>query len=139
MSKITLLRSDERGAAAIEMALAVPVMTLFLYGIFQIGVAFQANAGMQHALGQGARFATLCIDPDTENGCSSPSNDDIEEVMEESTFGTGIGEFTVNDVVDNAADGSKELSVTFTMTPNFIFFNGPEIDITREKKVYVAT
>jgi Flp pilus assembly protein TadG len=63
MKKIlTLLRSD-RGAATIEMAFAVPVLAMFLWGIFEIGVIFQANAGMQHALGEGARYATLWPSP----------------------------------------------------------------------------
>ena len=36
-----------------------PMLLLFVYGIFQFGVILQANAGMQHALGEGARLATL--------------------------------------------------------------------------------
>ena len=31
--------------------------------MFQFGVILQANAGMQHALGEGARYATLYPKP----------------------------------------------------------------------------
>jgi len=69
MSPLKLLRRNEKGAAAIEMAIALPVLLVMIYGIFQVGLIFQANAGMQHALGEGARYATLCVP--TSGGCSS--------------------------------------------------------------------
>ena len=61
MRLATILRRDERGVAATEMALALPVLITMIYGIFQVGLLYQANAGMQHALGEGARLATLCV------------------------------------------------------------------------------
>lgn len=135
MSKLFSLWRDNRGAAIIEMAIALPTLVLFLWGIFQLGVAFQANAGMQHALGEGARLATLCYNP-TTTGCSSPSNDAIKAKIKDRVFGTKVGEFS-EPTVTNGAD-YKDLSVTFTMTPNFLFFDGPEINITKTKRVYVA-
>ncbi len=137
MSKPLPLRRDERGAAAIEMAIAVPVLVLMLWGIFQIGVAFQASAGMQHALGEGARLATICQDPTADGICSTATNDEIEALIAAKAFGTGIGEFTVADVV-SVAD-YRDLSVTFAMPTNFLFFNGPTINLTRTKRVYVAS
>ena len=56
---IRRLKRDEQGAAAVEMALALPVLIIFIYGIFQIGMVMAASAGMQHALGEGARLATI--------------------------------------------------------------------------------
>lgn len=121
------LASDERGAAAIEMAIAVPVLTLFLWGIFQVGIAFQASAGMQHALGEGARYATIW---------PTPTNNQIKTRISDKVFGAGVGTFTVADPV-NGSD-YKDLSVTFTMPTNFLFFSGPNINLTRTKRVYVA-
>ncbi|MBA3730486.1 MAG: pilus assembly protein, partial [Sphingomonas sp.] len=63
MSRLTTLRRNERGAAAIEFAIAVPILILMIYGIFRLGLLFQANAGMQHALGEGARYATIYPTP----------------------------------------------------------------------------
>ena len=68
----TILKRDERGVAATEMALALPVLITMIYGIFQVGLLYQANAGMQHALGEGARYATLCIKVGTE--CTVPTD-----------------------------------------------------------------
>ena len=76
MSRLSLLRRNDRGAAAIEMALALPILVSMIYGLFQVGLLYQANAGMQHALGEGARLATLCIPSGTT--CNSPSDTQIK-------------------------------------------------------------
>jgi Flp pilus assembly protein TadG len=139
MKKLIQLQRDERGSAIIEMAIALPTLILFLYGIFQVGVAFQAKAGMQHALGEGARLATLCYNPTVANGCSVPSNTVIKNKINERVFGTKIGTYS-EPTVTNGPTGEKykTLTVTFTMTPNYLFFNGPPITITETKRVYVA-
>ena len=122
------LRRDEQGGAVIEMAIAIPVVVLFIYGIFQMGLLFLANAGMQHALGEGARLATIW---------PTPSNTAIETRMQQEVFGDGSGTFTVSPVVNGT--GFKTLSVTYSMPMSFIFFDGPTVSITRSKKVYTTT
>jgi hypothetical protein len=139
MKRLFAIRRDDRGAAAIEMAIAMPLLVLFLWGIFQVGVAFQANAGMQHALGEGARYATLCVNPNLNTGCNTPSNTLIENRIKDKVFGTKVGEFEDPSVTNGPANsGYKTLSVTFTMQPDFLFFQGPPINITQTKRVYVA-
>ena len=139
MIKLSALHRDERGAAIIEMAIAMPTLILFLWGIFQVGVAFQAKAGMQHALGEGARLATLCYNPTPADGCDVPTNDAIEAKINDRVFGTKVGTFSSPTVTDGpSGENYKDLSVTFTMTPNFLFFDGPQIDLTETKRVYVA-
>lgn len=135
-----LLRNSE-GAAAIEMAFALPILILLIYGIFQVGVAFQASAGMQHALGEGARLATLFPEP---------SNEEVATRIKDKVFGVGVGSFSEPSVTEQCTTSGenkcptgttssyKDLSVTFTMTPNFLFFNGPQINLTRTKRVYTA-
>ncbi len=137
MTVFLALRRDERGTAAIEMAISVPMLVLMLWGIFQIGVAFQASAGMQHALGEGARLATVCQNPTADGICSTATNAEIEALIDAKAFGTGIGTFTVADIVDGT--GYKDLGVTFTMPMSFLFFNGPAVNLTRTKRVYVAS
>ncbi len=138
MTRQFTLRRDESGAATIEMAIALPTLVLFLWGIFQVGVAFQAKAGMQHALGEGARLATLCYNPTTA-GCSVPSNTAIEAKINDKVFGTKVGTFSAPTMTDGpSGEQYKDLSVTFTMTPNFLFFTGPPINLTETKRVYVA-
>ena len=137
MSKLLRFGRDERGAAVIEIAIALPVLVVFVWGLFQVGVAFQANAGMQHALGEGARMATICKNPTSAGVCSVATDSEIVAKMNDKTFGTGIGTFTVASPVTGA--DYKDLSVSFTMPMNFLLFNGPNVTLTRTKRVYVAT
>ena len=133
------LTRDESGAAAIEMAISVPVLALFLWGIFQVGIAFQASAGMQHALGEGARYATICI-PSAGGACGTPTNDAIKNKISAKVFGTGVGAFETPTVTDGPANsGYKDLSVTFSMPMNFLLFTGPSVSLTRTKRVYIAS
>lgn len=127
MTNIRTLPRNDSGTAIIEFAIALPVLILLIWGIFQVGIAFQANAGMQNALGEGARLATLY---------PKRSNTEIVAKINDKVFGTGIGTFAVTPVVDGA--DYKDLKVSFTMTPNFLFFNGPRVTLVREKRVYTA-
>ena len=139
MRKLIALRKDDSGAAAIEMAIAVPVLVSFLWGIFEIGVASEAIAGMQHGLGEGARYATLCLTPNSSGTCTIPTNDQISTVINNKVFGTGIGTFSSPSVTDGpSGSGYKDLSVTFSMPMNFLFFMGPTITLTQTKRVYLA-
>ncbi|WP_037552105.1 TadE/TadG family type IV pilus assembly protein [Sphingomonas sp. URHD0057] len=135
MSKLFQLRRDERGAGAVEFALSVPILITLIYGIFEFSQLYEANAGMQHALGEGARFATLCVP--TGTGCNAETDDDIKAKMNAKLFGPVGGVFTVQDVVDGTS--SKTLTVTYTRTMNFLFFTGPAITLTRSKLVYTPS
>ena len=139
MNLLKLLRRDQRGAAAIEFAIAVPVLVVMIYGIFQVGLIYQANAGMQHALGEGARLATLCTP--SGNACTSPSDTAIAAKMNAKKFGTNIGTFgdpSVTTPLATSCTYCRDLSITYTVTPNFLFFRGPPLTLTRSKRVYVA-
>jgi Flp pilus assembly protein TadG len=129
--KRTLSR-DESGAATIEMAIALPILLLFIYGMFTIGVLFQANAGLQHSLGEGARYATLF---------PQPSDSAVVTRMTDKRFGLAIGTFNTPTVTTPAAGtctNCRLLRATYTVTPNFLFFNGPAITLDRSKQVYIA-
>jgi Flp pilus assembly protein TadG len=141
MTRLLSLRGDQRGAAAIEMAIALPVLVTFIWGIFKLGVAFQANAGMQHALGEGARLATLCYNPDPDTGCETPTDAEITTRISQKMFGTGIGSFstpTVTTPPSTDCENCRDLSVTYTMPMDFLFFEAPDLDLTRTKRVYLA-
>jgi hypothetical protein len=112
MTWLKRLPTNERGAAVIELALSLPVLITLIYGIFEFCQLYEANAGMQHALGEGARLATLCI-PDTgaSSGCDNPSDTDIV-----------------------ARENAKLFGPT-----NFLFFTGPTVTLTRSKQVYTVS
>ena len=146
MKLLNRLRKNERGAAVIEFAIALPVLITMIYGIFEFCQLYEANAGMQHALGEGARYATLCI-PNTSSstGCDNPSDTDIVAKENAKLFGpagaaacTSSGNcFQVQN--PTTSSGYKTLTITYTRSMNFLFFTGPTITLTRSKQVYTVS
>lgn len=129
MRRVKSLSSNERGAGAVEFALALPVLVLFIYGIFTIGLVFQANAGLQHALGEAARYATLH---------PTPSDSQIQTRIASTDFGLGNGTLATPTIVTNSVSGHKTITLTYSQPTNFIFFQGPTVNLTRSKRVYLS-
>ena len=125
------LRRDEEGAAVIELAFGLPVMIALLWMIIQLGLVFRAMSGIQHALGQGARAATLWPVPD---------DDTITGAMEDAVYGVGPGDFDITEPAPGTADGSDyiDLQVTYTQKTDLLILPGPTISITRSKRVWVS-
>ena len=134
------LSSNERGAAVVEMAFAVPVIVVMLYMIVQLGEVYRAMAGIQQALGQGARYATLCLNP-ASSGCSVPTGQQVHDKVVASVYGIGPGTFNAN-VPTLQTDGSTghyyDLSVTYSQRTSLLLVPGPIINVTRSKRVWVA-
>jgi len=123
---------DERGAAIIEFAISIPVMTLFMWGIFQFAMILEAQAGMQHALGEAARYATIY---------PTPTDTQIQAKITSAKFGLGNGTWSTPQI-DNTHAGSpdyyKVITVQYSQPTNFIFFAGPTITFTKSKTVYLS-
>ena len=127
------LPGDELGAAALEFALAVPVLIMMIWGIFQVGLLYEANAGIQHALGEGARYATLY---------PMPTDTQITARISAKVFGTTNGTFstpTVTTPASTVCTNCKLLTVTYTTPVNFLFMPGPTVTVSRSKVVYLPT
>jgi hypothetical protein len=122
---------NEKGAAVIELAFALPVLLVMIWMIYELGLVFRAMSGIQHSLGEGARMATLWPVPDA---------DDVKQRMEDAVYGIGPGDFDIPDPVPGTADGSDylDLKVTYTQETNLIFFPGPTVSVSRSKRVWVA-
>lgn len=133
------LRRDEKGVAAIEMAFALPVLIVMIWMFVQLAQVYRALAGIQQALGEGARYATLCLSP-SSSGCSAPTVDDVQTKITASVFGIGPGTFTVPTPTSSPAGTSKyyDLKVNYTQPTSLLIFPGPTIDVTRSKRVWVA-
>ncbi|GGK39076.1 hypothetical protein GCM10010124_34830 [Pilimelia terevasa] len=55
----------DRGAAAVEMALVLPLLAAVLFGIIDFGRMFNAQISLTEAAREGARAVALGLDPDT--------------------------------------------------------------------------
>jgi len=132
MTKFRIVR-DERGATAIETAFALPALIVMIWAIIQFGLAFRAMAGIQHALGEGARTATVwtgtSIDPE-----------DIQEEVEEAVYGIGPGTFDVPMPTrgTDCDDKCLDVKVTYSQKMDLLLLPGPTLAVTRSKRVWLA-
>ena len=131
--------TNEKGAAAIEMAFALPILILMLWMFVQLAEVYRAVAGIQQALGQGARYATLCLNP-SSSGCSVPTASSIKTQIQSSVYGVGPGTFTVSDPVSGTSGSAAyfDLTVSYTQATSLLLFPGPTINVSRSKRVWVA-
>jgi len=54
---------DDRGAAAVEFALVLPVLLVLLFGIMEVGRLFQVQATLSAAAREGVRVMAVQDDP----------------------------------------------------------------------------
>jgi len=131
MRWLRALRRDEHGAAVIETAFALPALIIMVWAVVQLGLVFRAMSGIQHALGEGARLATLY---------PQPSDDAIHDKIEDVVYGIGPGTFTIEEPVPGTENGSAylDLEVSYTQQTDMLFLPGPTITVSRSKRVWVA-
>ena len=131
MRKLGLIR-DVKGAAVIEMALAIPILLQLLWIVFQGGLIFRAMSGIQHGLGEGARYATLY---------PQPSNSQIHDKIAEAVYGIGPGSFSISAPASGTADGANylDLQVSYTQETTLLIVPGPTITVSRSKRVWVSS
>lgn len=130
MSFVRKFTADRSGSAAIEFAIAVPVLISFIWGIFQVGILYRANAGMQHALGEAARYATIF---------PTPSDSELQAKITSRKFGLDGGTWGTPTITTDTAAQTKLITVTYSHPTDFLFFQGPTVSLTRSKLVYVST
>lgn len=140
MSRDNRIVRDETGVATIETAFALPILIVMIYIFIQLAQVYRALAGMQHGLGQGARYATLCLTPTAAAGCTRPTTANIKQTINDSVYGIGPGTFTVADPT-SGTDGTGnyyDLKVTYTQTTSLLIFATPDVTVSRTKRVWVA-
>jgi len=131
MRMLRKLRRNDRGAAIIETAFALPALVLMMWMLVQAGLVFRAMSGIQHGLGQGARLATLF---------PKPTNTAIQNAISNAVYGIGPGTFTIATPVAGSADGANylDLRVTYTQPTDMLLFPGPTVTVSRSKRVWIA-
>ena len=136
-----LLRNQD-GVAAIEAAFAVPILVVMLWMFLQLAQVYRAYAGIQMALGEGARYATLCLNPGAA-GCSVPTGQQVHDQVMATVYGIGPGTFNANTPTLQGGGGGAgkyyDISVTYSQPTSLLLVPGPTINIGRSKRVWVAT
>ncbi|MDP8913238.1 MAG: pilus assembly protein [Pseudomonadota bacterium] len=124
-----LLRSD-RGMGAVEFGFVAPVICAFIVGVAQLGMLFFANAGLQSAVAEGARLATIY---------PRPTNQQIIARITDTRFGLDPAYITAPTVRDFQVNGRnyKEISMSYQVPLDFIFFQTSPLTLVGNRRVYV--
>jgi len=129
ISRLRRIGRDDRGIAALEFGLVVPGLVLMVVGIAQLGVLFMANAGLSEAVAAGARYANIW---------PRPSDTQIQNCVVNAAYGlpTALAAPTVAHGTDAGAD-YVDITATYTMQTDFIFFTGPTVAMTETRRAFV--
>jgi len=120
---------DTRAASALEFALVLPILLTLIVGILEVGVLFYGVAGMKHAVGEGARYATLY---------PAPSNSAVVTQITNNEVGLTTGTITGPTVTacTSSSQTCKDISMSYTVTPNFGIFRAPPVTVTETRRVF---
>ncbi|MGI9607924.1 MAG: TadE/TadG family type IV pilus assembly protein [Acidimicrobiales bacterium] len=116
------LEDRERGAVAAEFALLIPVFLILIFGMIELGLAFQRKEVVNAAAREGARIAAL----------PSTTTADACNRVNASLAGTSFTGAPTCAVVGDCAASSPSVVVTVTVTNqlNIPFWGSPNITLT---------
>ena len=125
------LLSNQRGAAALEFALAAPIVILVLVGLARLGIMFMANAGLHNAIAEGARYATIY---------PLPTDQQITQRIMDSRFGLKNAQMTQPTIVHGNVNGSNyiDISVQYSVPMDFVFFHLPAVTLSENRRAFVT-
>jgi Flp pilus assembly protein TadG len=84
-------RSKRRGATTVEAALVLPMVVLFLFGIFEYGRYLMFMQVFTNAAREGAHYALAHTDPITIAGTTSGNaNSDVTDAVNKALAGTQL-------------------------------------------------
>lgn len=113
----------ERGAAAVEFALVVPLLVLVLLGIVEFSRAFQVQATLAAAAREGARVMVLTNDETRATGAVRGAASSLD---------LGPGQITVAPDTCSGTDVTETITVTVRFTQPFVsgLLGGAGVDLT---------
>lgn len=129
--KIIKLWRNSRGAAAVEFALAAPVLLLVIIGMLQLGLLFSAQAGMANAVNEAARYATTY---------PTPTDAQIMERIRQRKFMVQTEHMRIEAPARGNANGVSfiDLTMTYSAPMNFVFFSTAPISLRQTRRAYIS-
>jgi Flp pilus assembly protein TadG len=124
------LRRDKKGVGALEFALILPLLLLMIVGIAQMGIMYFANAGLRNLVSEGARFASIS---------PRPTDAAIKARINQGGFGLNSAQLKAPVVTYGNTGGHQwaDISVSYTVHLNFIFWSPAPFDITSSRRVFI--
>ncbi len=145
------LRSGERGAAALEFALVVPLLIMLLLGIVSAGVTYSRGIALTDGVREGARFgatadatapATWVTDVIAQERASQiDDHGSATAVCVQLWKGTSAGGAAVTSSCDQGSFGSPALAVTdpaFPPVPSTVAAGSCVVRVLAARKYTIA-
>jgi Flp pilus assembly protein TadG len=117
----------ERGAAAVEFAIVLPLLSMFLFGIIQFSLTFNRQQALHAAAREGGRVAAL----------PTSTQDDIEEAVDAALEGTAFDNERVITITPDATEPCADnqgamvtVTVQATSALDIPFWASQTIDLT---------
>ncbi|MEW1805654.1 TadE/TadG family type IV pilus assembly protein [Pseudarthrobacter sp. NPDC080039] len=104
-------RPSERGAAAVEFAIVVPVLITLLLGIMEFSRAYNAQASLSAAAREGVRVMAITNDP----GASRAAAENTAVSLNPALAGSNITFKNLDTGTTTCATGNR-MSITITYT-----------------------
>jgi Flp pilus assembly protein TadG len=122
---------DNAGVAAIEFAIAAPVMLLLILGIWNAGVMLFAQNGIRNAVESGARHATIF---------PRPAQAEILERVNAGYYGPSQGMIDGPSLVYGVQNNAPIVTITMSYTHETAlpFLDLPPVTLRHERTAYLA-
>lgn len=104
-------RASERGAAAVEFAILVPVLVMLLLGIMEFSRAYNAQASISAAAREGVRVMAISNDPTASRTAAKNSAVSLNPALGDSNI-----TFTNLDTGTTTCAAGNRMAVTITYT-----------------------
>ena len=130
MKRLLTLRRDNRGAGAVEFALAVPALLTLIIGITQLGILYFANADLRNAVAAGARYASIY---------PRPSDTAVVQRINGKVVGLEqryITAPTITHGTDASGNTYADITMKYDVPLNFIFVKTPAVKLTETRRVF---
>lgn len=123
------LARNQRGATAVEFALALPPFLILLFGSVQLAIIASARTGLQHAVDEGARYASIY---------PTPSDAQIIERVNTRRFGLDPAYVSAPVVSHGEQYGVPyiEISMRYARSLDFLLFQTPPLSLSYTRRAY---
>ena len=126
--QVAILKASD-GIAAAEFAMMAPLVLLLLFLVVNLGMLFESYNGVQHAVGEGARLATIY---------PRPTDSQITSAVQTAEFGLDPSLVSAPTYSHGTNSGIAYVDVTLTYNApvTFPLFSLPAVPLTYTKRAY---
>jgi Flp pilus assembly pilin Flp len=128
MTMFRKLARQDRGAAAMEFALAAPVLFTMVVGLSQLGIMYSANTGVHHAVEEAARLAAVF---------PTPTDDQIKQKIQSTKFMVqGVVTPKVERGVTSAGEPYIDISLGYKVPLDLVFVSVDSVNVQHSRRVF---